>query len=126
MNKRTATLILITVLCTGCVPPQERQPVAVQPTVTQPTAQYGHDTIIRRAAEAEHRHLRRIAVEIAWVTETMLPQARYHADPDARIRFDWHQLEIDLRRIVSGIEAHLDAGMPAPRRIEPIAGDYSR
>ena len=88
MLKRTPTLILITVLCTGCTTPTTRLVADVETVLVPPIARHGYDTIIRPAADAEHRHLRRIAVEIAWVTDTMLPQARYHADPDARIRFD--------------------------------------
>ena len=81
---------------------------------------------MRPARDREKRELARLLYELRFISENLLPQASYYANPDARIRFDWHQLARDLRHIESGIESYLAQGVPAPRSISPISGDYGR
>ena len=96
-------------------------------TVAPPTAApNGHDTILRPAADQQRRELRRLIYELRYVIDNLVPQAQYYSDPDARVRFDWHQLTIDLNRVVAGIESHLNGGLTAPRSIAPIQGNYGR
>lgn len=94
--------------------------------VQRPAAPVGHDTILRPAADQQRRELRRLVYELRYVIDNLVPQAQYYSDPDARVRFDWHQLTIDLNRVVAGIESHLNEGVTAPRFIAPIQGNYGR
>ena len=94
--------------------------------VPPPAASIGSDTILRPAADQQRRELRRLVYELRYVIDNLVPQAQYHSDPDARVRFDWRQLAIDLNRVVAGIESHLNGGLTAPRSIAPIQGNYGR
>ncbi len=94
--------------------------------VSPPRAPNGHDTILRPAADQQQRELRRLVYELRYVIDNLVPQAQYYSDPDARVRFDWHQLTVDLNRVVAGIESHLNGGLTAPRSIAPIQGNYGR
>lgn len=93
---------------------------------SQPQVRFGRDAILRPAADRQARELRRLVNEMRYLIDNLVPQARYYADPDARVRFDWHQLMVDLNRIVAGIEAHLNDSVSSPRFIAPIQGNYGR
>jgi RAQPRD family integrative conjugative element protein len=74
---------------------------------------------------AEREHLARLLHEI----ETLGPlidEAERHADPDARIRFQYHWLRQDLDRVSQGIREHLQAPRAEPRQVPPLRGDYRR
>ena len=130
LKKPIAVLVGLTIALSGCIPYWWRTPQTgyTQPAYTQPPpATYAYaDHIVRPARDREKRELARLLYELRFISENLLPQASYYANPDARIRFDWHQLGWDLRRIEEGIESYLVQGVPAPRSISPITGDYGR
>ena len=130
LKKPIAVLVGLTIALSGCMPYWWRAPQTgyTQPAYTQPPpATYAYaDHIVRPTRDREKRELARLLYELRFISENLLPQASYYANPDARIRFDWHQLGWDLRRIEEGIESYLVQGVPAPRSISPITGDYGR
>lgn len=89
------------------------------------TATAAPTTIIRPARSIETRTLQRLLTELQRFN-SLVNEASLHADPDARIRFDYRLLSRDLKLIGSGIEAHIRAEQMTPPSIEPIAGDYRR
>ena len=129
-KKPIAALVVLTIALSSCMPYWWRgfQPGYTQPAYsTPPVPTYAYeDHIVRPARDREKRELARLLYELRFISENLLPQASYYANPDARIRFDWHQLARDLRRIEDGIESYLSQGVPAPRSISPITGDYGR
>ena len=56
----------------------------------------------------------------------MITEAESHANPDARIRFQYDWLRQDLERIRLGIQEHIDAPRAEPRSFPPLRGDYRR
>ena len=131
-KKLIAALVGLTIALSSCIPYWWRpyQTGYTQPAYSPPpppTYAYAYsDHIVRPARDREKRELARLLYELRFISENLLPQASYYANPDARIRFDWHQLARDLRHIESGIESYLAQGVPAPRSISPISGDYGR
>ena len=129
-KKPIVALVGLTIALSSCMPYWWRgfQTGYAQPAYTQPPpATYTYaDHILRPARDREKRELARLLYELRFISENLLPQASYYANPDARIRFDWHQLGRDLRHIEDGIESYLARGVPAPRSIPPITGDYGR
>ena len=129
-KKPIAALVGLTIALSSCMPYWWRpyQTSYTRPAFPPPSAQaYAYsDHIVRPARDREKRELARLLYELRFISENLLPQASYYANPDARIRFDWHQLARDLRHIESGIESYLAQGVPAPRSISPISGDYGR
>ncbi|WP_018871510.1 MULTISPECIES: RAQPRD family integrative conjugative element protein [unclassified Thioalkalivibrio] len=75
--------------------------------------------------DAERESLSRLAHEIQ-ALHALVDRAEAHADPDARIRFQYDWLRHDLERVQAGIEEHLRAPRAQPRRVEPLSGDYRR
>ena len=131
-KKPIAALVGLTIALSSCIPywwhPYQTaytQPAYPPPSVQPYTYAYA-DNIVRPARDREKRELARLLYELRFISENLLPQASYYANPDGRIRFDWHQLARDLRHIESGIESYLAQGVPAPRSIPPITGDYGR
>ena len=131
-KKLIAALVGLTIALSSCIPYWWRpyQTGYTQPAYSSPPpppyAYAYSDNIVRPARDREKRELARLLYELRFISENLLPQASYYANPDARIRFDWHQLARDLRHIESGIESYLAKGVPAPRSISPISGDYGR
>ena len=82
-------------------------------------------TILRPARSIEARTLKRLLIELRRI-DSLVIEASYHADPDARMRFDYELLRRDIRRISNGVEAHVRAEALIPPRLEPISGDYHR
>ena len=129
-KKTIVALVGLTIALSSCMPYWWRgfQPGYAQPTYPpQPRPTYTYaDHIVRPARDREKRELARLLYELRFISQNLLPQASYNSNPDSRIRFDWHQLTLDLRRIEEGIESYLAQGVPAPRSIPPITGDYGR
>ena len=85
-----------------------------------------HSTVIlQRVATAEQRTLSRLATELRFILN-LVRESQAHADPDARIRFDYGLLIRDLRNMIGGIEAHAVPSSASLDSIEPIPGDYRR
>ena len=76
-------------------------------------------------ADAEREVLARISHELE-ATEPLIAEAESHANPDARIRFQYDWLRQDLERIRLGIQEHIDAPRAEPRSFPPLRGDYRR
>jgi RAQPRD family integrative conjugative element protein len=76
-------------------------------------------------ADGEQAALARIDHELQAI-EPLITEAAMHANPDARIRFQYDWLRQDLDRIHRGIEAHIDAPRSEPRSFPPLRGDYRR
>ncbi|AHK80117.1 conjugal transfer protein [Ectothiorhodospira haloalkaliphila] len=75
--------------------------------------------------DAERAHLAQLASELASL-ESLIDEAERHADPDARIRFQYLWLRQDLDRVKQGIREHLQAPRAEPRQVPPLRGDYRR
>jgi len=75
--------------------------------------------------DTEREYLARLAHELHALTP-LLETAERHADPDARIRFQYDWMRQDLERVGQGIREHLQAPRAEPRRVEPLRGDYRR
>ncbi len=76
-------------------------------------------------ADGEREMLARIAHEIEAIGP-LIGQAESQANPDARIRFQYDWLFLDLERIRLGIQEHIDAPRSEPRTFPPLRGDYRR
>ena len=76
-------------------------------------------------ADAEREVLARISHELE-ATGPLIAEAESHANPDARIWFQYDWLRQDLERIRLGIQKHIDAPRSEPRTFTPLRGDYRR
>ncbi len=74
-------------------------------------------------ADGERAMLARLLHEIT-LLEPLITRSEAEADPDARIHFQYDWLRQDLERVLSGIQAHLDAPRNEPRPVPPLRGDY--
>lgn len=79
----------------------------------------------RADADAERGSLAQVVHELDGL-DPLLQAAASHAEPDARIRFQYDWLRQDLARIRLGIQDHLNAPLAEPRRYPPVRGDYRR
>ena len=79
----------------------------------------------RADADTERAYLARWIHELTAIAP-LLEAAERHANPDARIRFQYEWLRQDLDRIRMGVAEHLQAVRQEPRRVEPLRGDYRR
>ncbi|MBK1674803.1 conjugal transfer protein [Ectothiorhodospira shaposhnikovii] len=77
------------------------------------------------SSDAERAHLARLAAELAALAP-LIDEAEHHANPDARIRFQYDWLRQDLERVQQGIREHLQAPRAEPRQVPPLRGDYRR
>lgn len=75
-------------------------------------------------ADAEREALAKIVRELDALTP-LIAEAKAQADRDARVRFQYDWLQLDLHRIRLGIEEHLTAPTQ-PRNLPPLKGDYRR
>ena len=75
--------------------------------------------------DGEQAALARIDHELQAI-EPLITEAAMHANPDARIRFQYDWLRQDLNRIHRGIQGHIDAPRSEPRSFPPLRGDYRR
>lgn len=75
--------------------------------------------------DGEREALARLAYELKALAP-LVQEAEAQAEPNARIRFRYDWLRQDLERVRSGIQAHIDAPRAAPRKVEPLRGDYRR
>ena len=79
-----------------------------------------------RDPEQEERYLLVLtAEELQILRDTIIADGAYSADPDARIKFDWERLDMEIRFIVDGIRLHLDGYRPGPGGLPDISGKYS-
>ena len=74
-------------------------------------------------AQDEREILARIVHELE-ALEPLLDAAEAEANPDARVRFRYDWLRVDLRQIEGGIQEHIDAPRVEPRTFPPLRGDY--
>ena len=122
---RFSGLLFVFILLSACNALPLRQPAEsanAQPATPPPASPV---TIIRPARSVETRTLQRLLMELERM-DALVIEASRHADPDARMRFDYQLLRRDMQLIVRGIEAHIRAESQSPPSIEPIAGDYVR
>ena len=80
---------------------------------------------VQADAEGEREALARLVHELQ-ALEPVIREAEAQAPYEARIRFQYDWLRADLRRVVQGIQDHLDAPRAVPRTVEPLSGDYRR
>jgi len=73
--------------------------------------------------DAEREALAKIIHELDAITP-LIREAKAQANPDARIRFQYDWLLLDLTRIKQGITEHLYAPQTHPRHFPPLKGDY--
>lgn len=74
---------------------------------------------------AERESLARIVHELEAIN-SLIEEAQSHANPDARIRFQYITLKKDLTKMKLGIQEHLESPTIEPRDYAPLAGDYRR
>lgn len=98
-----------------------------QPTASasEVTLRPNYQTVVVRTNSAEKQILIRLVREIEELA-TLIDEASFNANPDARIRFDYRQLQADLLLITQGIHAHVELSDFSPRTLKPIVGQYGR
>ena len=74
-------------------------------------------------ADSERELLARLTFELE-ALNPIIDHAEAQANPDDRIRLRYDWLREDLRRVSSGIQAHIDAPRSEPRTFPPLRGDY--
>lgn len=77
------------------------------------------------AGDGERAALARLIHEIDALSP-LIEEAEREADPDARIRFQYDWLRVDLARMRMAIQEHIDAPATEPRSVPPLRGDYRR
>lgn len=82
-------------------------------------------TLAQSNVDAEREALARLIHELDALAP-LIETAESHANPDARIRFQYGWLRQDIERIKFGIREHLDAPRSEPRPVPPLRGDYRR
>jgi RAQPRD family integrative conjugative element protein len=75
--------------------------------------------------DGERAALARLVHEIE-ALEPIISEAEREADADARIRFQYDWLRVDLARMRLAIQEHLEAPSAEPRTVPPLRGDYRR
>ena len=75
--------------------------------------------------DGERAALARLVHEIEALAP-VIDEAEREADADARIRFQYDWLRVDLARMRMAIQEHLDAPAAEPRAVPPLRGDYRR
>jgi RAQPRD family integrative conjugative element protein len=75
--------------------------------------------------DGERAALARLTHEIDELNP-LIDEAEREADPDARIRFQYDWLRLDLIRIRTAIQEHVDGPVAEPRPVPPLRGDYRR
>ena len=73
--------------------------------------------------DAERRALSQLVHELN-ALQPIIDNAQNNSNQDARIRFHYDGLRIDLNRIRSGIHDHLVQPRQQPRSVPPLKGDY--
>lgn len=111
----------------GCVGKENAQTEIIPATSTNRQTQeiIRQSAVISRTNPYEHQVLVRLAQSIEEL-EALIVEAENSTDPDARIRFDYYQLRVDMLSIVRGIKAHIRTPVYTPRTLEPIVGNYGR
>ena len=74
---------------------------------------------------AERESLAKLVHELDGLS-ALIDEAQGRANPDNRIRFQYHRLRKDLLMMRLGIQEHLDAPTIEPRDYAPLSGDYRR
>jgi RAQPRD family integrative conjugative element protein len=75
--------------------------------------------------DGERAALARLVHEIE-ALEPIISEAEREADADARIRFQYDWLRVDLVRMRMAIQEHIEAPSAEPRSVPPLRGDYRR
>jgi RAQPRD family integrative conjugative element protein len=75
--------------------------------------------------DGERAALARLVHEIDALAP-VVDEAEREADADARIRFQYDWLRVDLARMRMAIQEHLEAPSAEPRTVPPLRGDYRR
>ncbi len=74
-------------------------------------------------ADGERAALAQIIHELN-ALEPLIIEAKAQSDHDARVRFQYDWLALDIARIKSGVKAHIVAPRAQPRSFPPLKGDY--
>jgi RAQPRD family integrative conjugative element protein len=85
----------------------------------------GSAALAQGNVDAEREALARLIHEMDALAP-LIDAAENHANPDARIRFQYGWLRQDIERIKFGIREHLEAPRSEPRPVPPLRGDYRR
>ncbi len=80
-------------------------------------------SVVWSDADGERTALAQIIYELD-ALEPLIIEAKAQSDHDARVRFQYDWLALDIDRIKSGIEAHIKAPRTQPRSFPPLKGDY--
>lgn len=80
---------------------------------------------VQADADAERTVLAQLAHELDALIP-LITKAQAQANPDTRIRFQYHWLKQDINRMQRGIREHIQAPRTEPRSFPPLKGDYRR
>lgn len=75
--------------------------------------------------DAEKKVLASIVHELK-ALEPLIAKAEQQTDSKERVQFKYIWLKQDIKRIIDGIENHIDSPRYEPRKFEPLQGDYRR
>ncbi len=81
--------------------------------------------LIARTNSAEKKILTRLVRYLSEL-DALADEAEFKSSPDARIHFDYRQLEMDLSSIIFGIETYLRTPDYQPRTLKPMGGYYGQ
>ena len=122
-----ALLISVCFLLESCSKNQNLEPELIRDTIQTPSKKLVKlsPSIVQQTNSNEKQALIRLARYLEELN-ALIDEAEYHAQADARIRFDYRQLRSDLSAVTQGIHSHIQLPEFLPRSIDPIPGEYGR
>jgi len=122
-----ALLISVCFLLESCSKNQNLEPELIRDTIQTPSKKLVKlsPSIVQQTNSNEKQALIRLARYLEELN-ALIDEAEYHAQADARIRFDYRQLRSDLSAVTQGIHSHIQLPDFLPRSIDPIPGKYGR
>ena len=122
-----ALLISVCFLLESCSKNQNLEPELIRDTIQTPSKKLVKlsPSIVQQTNSNEKQALIRLARYLEELN-ALIDEAEFHAQADARIRFDYRQLRSDLSAVTQGIHSHIQLPEFLPRSIDPIPGEYGR
>jgi len=122
-----ALLISVCFLLESCSKNQKLEPELIRDTIQTPSKKLVKlsPSIVQQTNSNEKQTLIRLARYLEELN-ALIDEAEFHAQADARIRFDYRQLRSDLSAVTQGIHSHIQLPDFLPRSIDPIPGKYGR
>ncbi len=124
----TLFAFISTATLSGCMSSHNKQPASETRTSVAENEILVTDIqprLIARTNDAEKKILTRL-VHYLNELDTLADEAEFKSNPDARIHFDYRQLDLDLSSIIFGIQTYLRTPDYQPRTLKPMGGHYGR